>query len=54
MEKLQGPEAAQAAVNATTQMLTTPNAQTGTSLLSGSDSFTRSNRVFGIGVDIKL
>ena len=54
VEKLQGPEAAQAAVNATTQMLTTPNAQTGTSLLSGSDSFTRSNRVFGIGVDIKL
>ena len=54
VEKLQGHEAAQAAVNATTQMLTTPNAQTGTSLLSGSDSFTRSNRVFGIGVDIKL
>ena len=54
VEKLQGHEAAQAAVNATTQMLTTPNAQTGTSLLSGSDSFTRSNRVFGIGVDIKI
>lgn len=50
--ELLGPEAAQQAVEKTTAMLTTPNPQTGKSLLYGADTFTRTNRVFGIGLDI--
>lgn len=44
-------------VNATTStiktMLTTPQ-QDGKSMLAGSDTFTRTNRVFGVGLDIEL
>lgn len=50
--ELLGPEAAQQAVEKTTAMLTTPDPQTGKSLLYGADTFTRTNRVFGIGLDI--
>lgn len=50
--ELLGSEAAQQAVEKTTAMLTTPNPQTGKSLLYGADTFTRTNRVFGIGLDI--
>ena len=35
-------------------VLTTPNAQTGKSALYGADTFTRSNRVFGVGLDITI
>ena len=54
VEGLSGSEASQQAVAATTAILTTPSSTTGSSLLSGSDSFTRTNRVIGIGVDFKF
>lgn len=51
---LQGAEAGASAATATTTLLTTPDATTGRSMLYGTDSFTRTNRVFGIGLDIKI
>lgn len=50
--ELLGPEAAQVAVDKTTALLTTPDTSTGKSMLYGADTFTRTNRVFGIGLDI--
>ena len=50
--ELLGPEAAQVAVDKTTALLTTPDPSTGKSMLYGADTFTRTNRVFGIGLDI--
>ena len=50
--ELLGPEAAQVAVDKTTALLTTPDPSTGKSMLYGTDTFTRTNRVFGIGLDI--
>lgn len=50
--QLSGPEAAQAAMQQVTTMLTTPNPSTGKSMLYGTDSFTRTNRVIGVGLDI--
>lgn len=50
--QLQGAEAAEAAVSKTVAILTTPNAETGKSMLYGKDKFTRTNRVLGIGLDI--
>lgn len=49
-----GDEAAQAAAGQVVKILTTPDAATGRSMLWGSDSFTRTNRVLGIGLDITL
>ncbi len=54
VEGLQGSEAAQQAASTTVTMLTTPDAATGKSMLYSKDSFTRTNRVIGIGLDIKL
>jgi len=51
---LLGDEAATSAATTVTQLLTTPDAQSGKSLLYGTDSFTRTNRVLGIGLDITL
>lgn len=51
---LVGDEAATAAASQVTTLLTTPNAQSGQSMLYGTDSFTRTNRVLGIGLDITL
>lgn len=48
---LQSEEAGAQAAQTTAALLTTPNGETGKSMLSGSDSFTRTNRVFGLGVD---
>jgi len=50
--QLQGAEAAEVAVSKTVAILTTPNAETGMSMLYGKDKFTRTNRVLGIGLDI--
>lgn len=50
----QDPRQAAQAISTTTTMLTTPNPQTGKSMLYGSDSFTRTNRVLGIGLDVTL
>lgn len=50
--ELLGPEAAQVAVDKTTALLTAPDPSTGKSMLYGADTFTRTNRVFGIGLDI--
>ena len=50
--ELMGPEAAQVAVDKTTALLTTPDTSTGKSMLYGADTFTRTNRVLGIGLDI--
>lgn len=52
--QLMGAEAGAAAAKTTAAMLTTPDAETGKSMLHGSDSFTRTNRVIGIGVDFKF
>lgn len=52
--QLQGEEAGAAAATTTSTMLTAPDASTGKSMLYGSDAFTRTNRVFGIGLDIKI
>lgn len=51
---LASPEAGEAAAKATAALLTTPDPNTGRSVLHGSDSFTRTNRVIGVGLDIKL
>ncbi len=48
---LQNEEAGAAAAQMTSTVLTTPDATTGKSMLYGTDSFTRTNRVFGLGVD---
>lgn len=47
-------QAIQGAAQQVTQLLTTPNPTTGKSALYGTDSFTRTNRVLGIGLDITL
>lgn len=52
-KELQGDDAAREAAAYTKQMLTTPGAN-GQSMLFGKDSFTRTNRVFGIGVDLSF
>lgn len=49
-----GDEAATTAATTVTQMLTASDSQTGKSALYGTDSFTRTNRVLGIGLDITL
>lgn len=49
---LAGEEAGQKAAEAAVAVLTTPDAQTGKSMVYGSDSFTRTNRVLGIGLNI--
>lgn len=51
---LQGAEAGAAASTATATLLSAPDATTGRSMLYGTDSFTRTNRVLGIGLDIKI
>lgn len=48
---LKSEEAGAQAAQATAAVLTTPDASTGKSMLSGSDSFTRTNRVIGLGID---
>ena len=52
--KLADANMAAAAQKLVNTMLTTPNAQTGKSMLYGKDLFTRANRVIGIGVDITI
>ena len=52
-KELQGDEAAAGAAQLTKTMLTTPR-QDGHSMLYGKDSFTRTNRVIGVGVDFKF
>ncbi|MDO4160174.1 MAG: transporter [Prevotellaceae bacterium] len=52
--QLLGSDAAAEAIEKVSTMLTTPDAETGKSILYGSDSFTRTNRVFGIGLDINI
>lgn len=54
VNQLQGADAAQQAITATKTLLTTPTSTVGTSMLGGADSFTRTNRVIGIGLDIKI
>lgn len=52
--QLQNAEAGSAAATATATLLTAPDATSGKSMLYGTDSFTRTNRVFGVGLDIKI
>lgn len=52
--ELLGQDAAQAAATAASTLLTTTDPSTGRSMVYGTDSFTRTNRVIGIGLDIKL
>ena len=51
---LQGEQAAAQAVQTTVNMLTTPDPDTGKSMLYGTDSFTRTNRVLGVGLDVSF
>ncbi len=51
---LAGEEAGKAASKLTAALLTAPDTETGKSMLHGSDRFTRTNRVIGIGLDFKF
>jgi len=50
--KLAGEASGAQAAQIVQSALTTPDASTGKSLLYGADSFTRTNRVFAVGIDI--